>query len=341
MSRVCCDGDRDSDRVRREAGGRVAEMAWYEAGASIGVLRNQRQHRPKRISFAVRALAAGLVLCSLAASACTAAPTGGGRWVFASVPARESGTGERDTRVWLPPSYDRPESATRRYPVVVFLHGWPGAEGNWPGQGRAGETLGRLIAAGRIPEVIGLFPDGTGTGFIGRSLWVDSWDGRAKVETFVVRDMFAWADTAFRTRADPADRAAIGLSDGATGAMNLVIRHPEVFGAAGGHSGDYLIERDMSNSRIFGPEPGASRLRAEASPLLTVVKAADHLRHAHIYLDCGQDDPSIDETRALHARLDSLGVHHTYAEYPRGHDWAYWRTHLVQSLEAVTKGMRR
>jgi len=341
LSRVCCDGDRDSDRVRREAGGRVAEMAWYEAGASIGVLRNQRQHRPKRISFAVRALAAGLVLCSLAVSACTAAPTGGGRWVFASVPARESGTGERDTRVWLPPSYDRPESATRRYPVVVFLHGWPGAEGNWPGQGRAGETLGRLIAAGRIPEVIGLFPDGTGTGFIGRSLWVDSWDGRAKVETFVVRDMFAWADTAFRTRADPADRAAIGLSDGATGAMNLVIRHPEVFGAAGGHSGDYLIERDMSNSRIFGPEPGASRLRAEASPLLTVVKAADHLRHAHIYLDCGQDDPSIDETRALHARLDSLGVHHTYAEYPRGHDWAYWRTHLVQSLEAVTKGMRR
>src|ERR1044071_5748255 len=78
LSRVCCDGDRDSDRVRREAGGRVAEMAWYEAGASIGVLRNQRQHRPKRISFAVRALAAGLVLCSLAASACTAAPTAGG-----------------------------------------------------------------------------------------------------------------------------------------------------------------------------------------------------------------------------------------------------------------------
>src|ERR1044071_3936415 len=182
LSRVCCDGDRDSDRVRREAGGRVAEMAWYEAGASIGVLRNQRQHRPKRISFAVRALAAGLVLCSLAASACTAAPTGGGRWVFASVPARESGTGERDTRVWLPPSYDRPESATRRYPPLVVLHGWRGAEGTWPAQGRgpaprrcpvgvsvrggrgaegirpaegrAGETLGRLIAAGRIPEVI-------------------------------------------------------------------------------------------------------------------------------------------------------------------------------------------
>src|ERR1051326_8355639 len=130
LSRGCCDGDRDSDRVRREAGGRGAEMAWYEAGASIGVLRNQRQHRPKRISFAVRALAAGLVLCSLAASACTAAPTGGGRWVFASVPARESGTGERDTRVWLPPSYDRPEAAPRRHPAVgraLGVGGWPRA----------------------------------------------------------------------------------------------------------------------------------------------------------------------------------------------------------------------
>ncbi len=188
--------------------------------------------------------------------------------------------------------------------------------------------------------MIGLFPDGSGPGLIGRSLWLDSWDGRAKVETFVVHDMFAWADSAFRTRTEPADRAVIGLSDGATGAMNLLIRHPDVFGGAGGHSGDYLIERDMSNRRIFGPEPGASRLRAEASPLLTVAKAADHLRHASIYIDCGQDDEEITGTRALHARLDSLGVHHTYAEYPRGHDWTYWRTHLVQSLEAVTKGMR-
>lgn len=269
-----------------------------------------------------------------------AAPAGGGRWLLTSTPMQASGAGLRDTRVWLPPSYDRPESATRRYPVVVFLHGWPGSEGNWPGQGRAGETLGALITAGRIPEVIALFPDGTGTGILGRSLWADSWDGRARLETFLAHDLFAWADSAFRTRATAAYRAVIGLSDGATAALNLLIRHPGVFGAAGAHSGDYVIQRDISNRRIFGPEPGASRLRDECSPLLTVAKAAGHLHGVTIYMDCGQDDESIADNRALHARLDSLGVHHTYAEYPRGHDWPYWRTHLVQSLEAVTKGMK-
>ncbi len=68
--------------------------------------------------------------------------------------------------------------------------------------------------------------------------------------------------------------------------------------------------------------------------------AADQVRGHTIYIDCGQDDSSIGDTRALHAKLDSLGIAHTYAEYPSGHDWGYWRTHLTQSLEAVTKGMQ-
>ena len=162
-------------------------MASAEAVASIGVRRNQRQRRAKRVSPAARAVVTALALLLVRARcARAAAPTGGGRWLLTSTPLRASGKGTRDTRVWLPPSYDRPEAATRHYPVVVFLHGWPGGEGNWPGEGRAGETLGELIKAGRIPEVIGLFPDGTGTGVLGRSLWLDSWDGRAKLETFLV-----------------------------------------------------------------------------------------------------------------------------------------------------------
>ena len=162
-----------------------------------------------------------LIVSFGATRAHAAAPSGGGRWLLTTTPLVASGHGTRDTRVWLPPSYDSRASAGRRFPVVVFLHGWPGSAGNWPVQGRAGETLGALVAlvaAGRIPEVIGLFPDGSGSGTLGRSLWLDSWNGRA--------------------------------------------------------------------------------------------------------------------------RLDSLGVGHTYAEYSHGHDWDYWRAHLVQSLEAVTNGMR-
>lgn len=307
------------------------------AGASIGGCRKQRQRWPECVLTAIGAALAVLVWAFGVAPATAAAPTGGGRWWLTSVP---EGRATRDVRVWLPPSYDQPAAASRRYPVVVFLHGWPGSEGNWPGQGRAGETLGALITAGRIPELIGLFPDGNGSGLFGRSLWLDSWDGRVKLETFLAHGLLAWADSALRTRPDALHRALIGLSDGGTGALNLLLRHPGVYGAAGAHSGEYLLPHDVSSRALFGPEPGASRLRDEYSPLLTVIEQAAELSGVTLYLDCGSDDTDIDGNRALHARLDSLGVKHMWAEFPSGHDWGYWRTHLVQSLEAVTKGMR-
>src|SRR6476661_4908401 len=105
LSRVRCGSDRDSARVRRVAGGRVAEMAEAAAFASIGVLRKQRQRRRKRISPATAALATALVLLLCAPRARATAPAGGGRWLLTSTPLRASGHGKRDTRVWLPPSY--------------------------------------------------------------------------------------------------------------------------------------------------------------------------------------------------------------------------------------------
>src|SRR5690349_107226 len=148
---------------------RARELGWIRTG-SIGVRSNERQRSLMRVWAAV------LAVGTLVASARADAPTGGGRWVQARVPLVASGTGTRETRVWLPPSYDRPDARERRYPLVVLLHGWPGSQGNWPGQGRAGETLGRLCGDGTIPEVIALFPDGGGPGTLGRSLWADSWD---------------------------------------------------------------------------------------------------------------------------------------------------------------------
>jgi enterochelin esterase-like enzyme len=200
--------------------------------------------------------------------------------------------------------------------------------------------LDRLIAAKRIPEVIGLFPDGTGAGRIGRGLWLDSYDGKSKLETFLVHDLVAWADRTYRTRPMPSMRGVIGLSDGATGGMNLIMRHPDVYGAVGGHSGDYILQPDWSSGPLFGPEPGASRLRELYSPLLHVADHAEILRRAVLYFDCGEQDESMAENRRLHAVLDSLHIAHEFHAFPGSHDWGYWRAHLEQSLIAVTSRMR-
>lgn len=247
---------------------------------------------------------------------------------------------KKDCRVYLPPSYERPEGAQRRYPVLVFLHGWPGSEGNWPGQGRVIESLERMGEAGEIPEVIALFPDGSGIGLLGRSIWVNAAGGRSNMEDYLAHDLPAWADSTLRTRPGPRWRGAIGLSDGGTAAMNLVLRHPNVFGACGALSSDFRLARDISSRRIFGDEPEAAHLRALNSPLEYLPHLATLPHEAVIYFDCGRDDESIAENRELDKLMSERGIPHVFHEFPGSHDWSYWRAHVRDALHVVTAGMR-
>lgn len=280
--------------------------------------------------------------CLLLALAAAAPAFAGGRVEFRSFHPLALDGAKKDCRVYFPASYDAPESRDRHYPVIVFLHGWPGSEGNWPGQGHALETLDQMSAAGEIPEVIALFPDGGGTGVLGRSVWVNAASGHSRIEDYVAHDLVAWADSTLRTRPGARWRGLIGLSDGATAAMNFVLRHPDVFGACGAHSGDFRLRKDISSGRIFGDEPGGSRLRAEYSPLeyLPRVAATAKEKDSVFYFDCGADDESIKDNRELDSLMTRLGVPHVFHEFPGSHDWGYWRNHLHDSLRAVTARMR-
>ncbi len=283
----------------------------------------------------LRRLAFLLLALALAAPA-----VAGGRVEFRSFRPPSLGGAEKDCRVYFPASYDSPESRQRRYPVIVFLHGWPGSEGNWPGQGHALETLDQMGASGDIPEVIALFPDGGGTGILGRSVWVNAAGGRSNIEDYVAHDLVAWADSTLRTRPGARWRGAIGLSDGATAAMNFVLRHPDVFGACGAHSGDFRLRKDVSSGHVFGDEPGATRLRAEYSPLEYLPRVAATAKESVLYFDCGADDESISDNRELDRLMTRYGVPHVFREFSGNHNWGYWRNHLHDSLRAVTAGMR-
>jgi S-formylglutathione hydrolase FrmB len=247
---------------------------------------------------------------------------------------------DRTVRIYLPPSYTRPDHAQTRYPTVYLLHGWPGSDGNWVKGGKAGETLDHLIATHRVPEMIAVFPDGRGAGFLGRSVWMDSYDGSKQVERFMTHDLIQWVDSTFRTIRDPSRRVLIGLSDGGTGAFNLALRHPEVFSGAGSHSGAFLLTRDLGMGGIVGPDPNGALLLADHSPRLYAVTMVDRLKHTAMYFDCGTEDESLPDNRAFHKLLDSLGVQHEYHEFPGTHDWDYWRDHLEESLEALTARWR-
>jgi putative tributyrin esterase len=291
--------------------------------------------RRAAISLIVRSLV--LVVVSIGGGPVARA---GERCLRTTMPSATLGERERTVRVYLPPSYERPEAATRRYPVVYLLHGWPGSDGNWVTMGHACPTADSLIAQGAIPEVILVFPNGEGHGLLNRSMWLDSYDGRTRMATYVARDLVAWVDSLYRTRREPRFRALIGLSDGGTGAFQLALQHPELFGAAASHSGTFRLTRSFGDGAVAGPEPGASAFLARNSPAAEVERDPARARALTLYFDCGSRDESLADNRAFDARLTALGVPHTFHEYPGSHDWGYWRAHLHESLVAVTRGMR-
>lgn len=287
-----------------------------------------------RSSLSAVALAALLLAVPPAASPARSAA---GRPVARfRVPTSDRDPAARSVRVYLPPSYDRPAARERRYPVVYLLHGWPGDDGNWPGEGRCAATLDSMIARGEIAETIAIMPDGRGGGLLGRSLWLDSADGRSRLDRFVARDLVAWADSNFRTRPDSSHRTVIGLSDGGTGAFLLLMGHPGIFSGAGSLSGRFRLRKELGmNARLIGAGAAADAFLAAHSPAGRSDREIAGLAGKRLYVDCGLDDGELADNREFHEKLVRLGVPHAYHEFPGGHGWGYWREHLRDALLAL------
>ncbi len=188
--------------------------------------------------------------------------------------------------------------------------------------------------------MIAIMPSGSGAGLLGRSLYLNSYDGRSRMEDYIVQDLVAWVDSTFRTRREARGRALIGLSEGGGAAINLAFKHPDVFGSCASHSGEFRPGHGLGEKKILGPEPGATQLREANSPLDYIDRVAPKLAGMSIYFDCGTGDEELAQNRALDRRLTELGIPHVYHEYPGGHSWGYWRSHLHQSLRAISTRMR-
>lgn len=286
--------------------------------------------------------------CRLARAACLALLCAGcaprlrpdvphGRVVGMQFAAPTLGIAGREALVYLPPGYDAAEARARRYPVVYFLHGGPGWEGDWFQHGALAAILDQLTAERRIPPLIAIAADGRGLGRRGRSLWLDSWDGRSRMASYITRDVVSWADSAFRTLPDARDRALVGISDGATGALGLMFRHPGHFGAAAGLSGRYRAHGAAGLAAVAGPDSIAPWLLRANSPLLTAEDAAPGLAGHVLYYDSGVLDLDAWDVAAMDARLAVLGVEHESHLYLGWHDWPFWQRRLLVALPVVTR----
>jgi S-formylglutathione hydrolase FrmB len=130
-----------------------------------------------------------------------------------------------------------------RYPTVTFLHGFTGSAAGWMQAGAfqptVPERIDALIAAGEIPPIVALFPDGF-TG-VGGTQWIDS-PAVGRYAEYVAQDILAAADAALPTLRHRDARAVVGKSSGGYGALHLGGTRPDVFGFVGAHAPDAYFE---------------------------------------------------------------------------------------------------
>lgn len=207
--------------------------------------------------------------------------------------------------VYLPPGYDRhPE---RRYPVIYHLHG---AGGNETRTLFTATVLHEGILAGRLPELIVVFPNG------GRAtMYQDSGDGRFRAETWMIRELLPHIDATYRTIADRKARCIEGFSMGGRGSTHLAMKYPELFGSLFNQSGNvyHVSAPELLPNAYLGDDP--ERLRAN-DPYLNLTKNLEFIRaNLRIQLACGTADPDhLTTVREFHAALDAAGVKHEYFE---------------------------
>jgi S-formylglutathione hydrolase FrmB len=183
-------------------------------------------------------------------------------------------------------------------------------------------------------------------------------------DDYVAHDLVAHLDSAYRTKAERAHRGIAGLSMGGYGAVSLALAYPELFSAAASHSG--LLSPLYAGPHPFAPPPvyatDMDSLRASwgdrfwpliepafgkdtaawwsRDPARRAARLRERVRELGtgavtvpaLFVDVGTEDELLDQSRAFRWELERLGIPVTYAEWPGGHTWDYWRRHAVESV---------
>lgn len=203
----------------------------------------------------------------------------------AQIPGTESGLATRDAYIYFPPAYfaaNRPA-----LPVLVLMAGQPGGPADWLTGGSLRPRMDSFAAqhGGAAPVVVVV--DSTGSQQ-GNNLCMDS--SIARADTYLSRDVPAWISSTLDVDLDHARWAVGGFSYGATCALQMVTRHPEVYADMIAFSSErepaLAKERQKTVDAAFGGDTAAF----DALVPLTVMSKRTFPGQA-AYFAAGAEDP--------------------------------------------------
>ena len=201
--------------------------------------------------------------------------------------------------VYTPPAYD----PAKKYPVLYLQHGYGENETGWVYQGRVGRIADRLLAEGKMEEMIIVMGNGMVRGTQVR--------GAAIFPRVLTEDLLPYIEKTYPVLTDKWHRAMAGLSMGSYHTSLATLGHPELFGYAGLFSG--FLRAPWSG----GEEEPHLRLLHDA--------AAFNQTFRVFYRAMGTEDQFWDSFAKDDAYLADKGLDTVRETFPGGHDWTVWR----------------
>jgi S-formylglutathione hydrolase FrmB len=294
------------------------------------------------ISLPVLAVYAGCGQSPSASSAAPAQAPAEDRIEYGSLQSSALGR-ELKYAVQLPASYDKEKN--RQYPVLYFLHGMNGTEGDFQKRG-VGAAVTRMRQSGKVGEFIIVAPAGE------NSFYINAKNG-LRYEDAIIKDLIPHIEKSYRAVGKGEGRAIQGISMGGFGALSLAFRHPEMFSSVTAHS-SALFEalpnptgtdrRSQFMSRLignmYGSPPDEEYFRSY-NPISLAESNAAAIKKAglKIYFDVGDHDrygfqPS---NKALDERLSGAGIAHEFHVLPGDHGWEYMISVADRSYDFLWK----
>ena len=225
-----------------------------------------------------------------------------------------------------------PEQAKGRtdLPVVLLLHGVYGSHWAWALSGNAHTTVQNLIDAGELPPMILAMPSdglwGDGSGYVPHH--------GQDFEKWITDDVPQLVSEVTGNQLDTPHFIA-GLSMGGFGALRIGAKFHDRFCAFSGLSSvtalDQMSEFIEDPIDAYHTSSGQPQQQQPGSVIETILQNRPSLRPFRF--DCGTDDPLLEANRILANKLESENIPFTYEEFPGGHEWSYWQTHLAKTLQ--------
>jgi S-formylglutathione hydrolase FrmB len=181
-----------------------------------------------------------------------------------------------------------------------------------------------------------------------RGFYINWYDGSHPYEDYILEEVLPAAEALLGVRPTRDRRVIMGVSMGGGGALQIGMRHPELFSGAGNLSGLLLDEADAKRlirtsgmrffvdlERVFGD--GGDQEFFDAHNIYKIAERRAAAFDQRLFLAAGtREDPEfLRTTGRFHDHLTALGIAHAFTAYDGGHGWKHWAPVIEEALRAL------